>query len=134
MIRVVMKSLRDQVVIALVLLLGAVFIARWDVKQARALSNPLQSGTNLAVTASSTATKVATGQNCSVTFVNLSATPVYTGYTGVTSSTGIPVCNDATLCIATWVTRDAVPGALYYRTASGTASIRLELGAGCVSP
>ena len=125
-------------------------------REAKALSNPLKSGLNLPAPgsrlfATPTPTRVpANGNQCNVTFVNLTAAPLYTGYGralsngsmadgGVTDNNGIPVCSDTTVCIGTWATRDTTPGALWYKTAAsapfdGGFDIRIELGTGCENP
>lgn len=108
-------------------------------QEAHALSNPQTAGKNLAVKAVAAMTKVpANGQNCSVTIWNNSATPVWTGYTGVTTSTGIPLCTDSSTCMVSWLVRDTSPAAIYYgRTDAGAGTdsgvpIIIELGGGCV--
>ena len=89
--------------------------------QANALSNPLSSGKNIRMMATTVQTRIpASGQKCAVTISNLDvgtkAFPVFTGYGGdggALTATGIPVCDSTLIAVAacptTAIVRDAVP-------------------------
>ncbi len=117
---------------------------------ARGLSNPLRSGKNVRIFATVAPQRVpAAGTNCAVTFVNDNAEHLCTGFGtllangkmadgGVTCDTSLDVCNVAP-CLNNWLTRDAVPDALWFMIpppapADGGIWGRLEMSAGCQTP
>lgn len=88
---------------------------------ALAAQNYVIDGDDTVVTATVTPTAVANVKaGCQVTFVNLTATPLCTGYSSSmtcedTGSASINVCSDSSKCVATFLSREAASGILYYR-------------------
>jgi hypothetical protein len=107
------------------------FLVGWQ-RPASGLANPNDGGNNAVVTASAVVTKVnAVGRNCSVTITNMSTTPVFTGYAGVTLTTGIPVCRNLAMCVGSAFVRDTVPDAIWYVSAGAVPGVLVEVSGGC---
>ncbi len=127
----------------------------WSLEStANALSNPQKTGSNFTMVANATPQQVAAqSANCSVLLqVDFDpkdggacpTCPICSGYNSTTPLVPLtkwncvmPLCTDTTRCVANWVVRDTVPGAIWViglNPDGGGVPVRGERGAGCQNP